>query len=51
MELNHEIDNVYMDISNLIFTFRIRQLEIDRYIGLPIFLPILKHFTIIGYRF
>ncbi len=28
---------------------RIR-LEIDRYIGLPIFFPIFKHFTIIGYR-
>ncbi len=27
------------------------QLEIDRYIGLPIFSPIFKHFTIIGYRF
>ncbi len=26
-------------------------LEIDRYIGLPIFFPIFKHFTIIGYRF
>ncbi len=25
--------------------------EIDRYIGLPIFSPIFKHFTIIGYRF
>ncbi len=25
--------------------------EIDRYIGLPIFFPIFKHFTIIGYRF
>ncbi len=27
------------------------RLEIDRYIGLPICLPIFKHFTIIGYRF
>ncbi len=27
------------------------QVEIDRYIGLPIFFPIFKHFTIIGYRF
>ncbi len=27
------------------------QIEIDRYIGLPIFLPLFKHFTIIGYRF
>ncbi len=27
------------------------RLEIDRYIGLPIFFPIFKHFTIIGYRF
>ncbi len=26
-------------------------LEIDRYIGLPIFFLIFKHFTIIGYRF
>ncbi len=26
-------------------------LEIDRYIGLPRFVPIFKHFTIIGYRF
>ncbi len=26
-------------------------LEIDQYIGLPIFSPIFKHFTIIGYRF
>ncbi len=26
-------------------------LEIDRYIGLPIFFPIFKHFTLIGYRF
>ncbi len=25
--------------------------EIDRYISLPIFFPIFKHFTIIGYRF
>ncbi len=25
------------------------QVEIDRYIGLPIFFPIFKHFTIIGY--
>ncbi len=25
--------------------------EIDRYIGLPIFFQIFKHFTIIGYRF
>jgi len=25
--------------------------EIDRYIGLPIFFLIFKHFTIIGYRF
>ncbi len=25
--------------------------EIDRYIGLPIFFTIYKHFTIIGYRF
>ncbi len=25
------------------------RLEIDRYIGLPIFFPIFKHFTIIGY--
>ncbi len=24
-------------------------LEIDRYIGLPIFFPIFKHFTIIGF--
>ncbi len=27
------------------------QIEIDRYIGLPIFFTIFKHFTIIGYRF
>ncbi len=27
------------------------ELEIDRYIVLPIFFPIFKHFTIIGYRF
>ncbi len=27
------------------------KLEIDQYIGLPIFFPIFKHFTIIGYRF
>ncbi len=27
------------------------ELEIDRYIGLPIFFLIFKHFTIIGYRF
>ncbi len=27
------------------------KLEIDRYIGLPIFFPIFKHFTIIRYRF
>ncbi len=27
------------------------KLEIDRYIDLPIFFPICKHFTIIGYRF
>ncbi len=27
------------------------RVEIDRYIGLPIFFPIFKHFTIIGYRF
>ncbi len=26
-------------------------IEIDRYIDLPIFSPIFKHFTIIGYRF
>ncbi len=26
-------------------------IEIDRYIRLPIFFPIFKHFTIIGYRF
>ncbi len=26
------------------------QLEIDRYIGLPIFFPIFKHFTIIGFE-
>ncbi len=26
------------------------ELEIDRYIGLPIFFPIFKHFTIIGYE-
>ncbi len=25
------------------------KLEIDRYIGLPIFFPIFKHFTIIGF--
>ncbi len=35
------------------FVFYIHKirLEIDRYIGLPIFFPIFKHFTIIGYRF
>ncbi len=27
------------------------RLEIDQYIGLPIFFPIFKHFTIIRYRF
>ncbi len=27
------------------------RVEIDRYIGSPIFFPIFKHFTIIGYRF
>ncbi len=27
-----------------------KQLEIDRYIGLPIFFPIFKHFTIIGFE-
>ncbi len=27
------------------------KIEIDRYIGLPIFFPIFKHFTITGYRF
>ncbi len=32
-------------------TVSISCLEIDRYIGLPIFFPIFKHFTIIGYRF
>ncbi len=26
------------------------RLEIDQYIGLPMFFPIFKHFTIIGYR-
>ncbi len=26
------------------------EVEIDRYIGLPIFFPIFKHFTIIGYQ-
>ncbi len=25
------------------------KIEIDRYIGLPIFFPIFKHFTIIGF--
>ncbi len=29
----------------------LKKLEIDQYIGLPIFFPIFKHFTIIGYRF
>ncbi len=31
--------------------FKCSEVEIDRYIGLPIFFPIFKHFTIIGYRF
>ncbi len=37
-------------MSSLLWPTNIR-LEIDRYIGLPIFFPIFKHFTIIGYRF
>ncbi len=37
----------YVDICYVTMTLR---LEIDRYIGLPIFSPIFKHFSIIGYR-
>ncbi len=37
--------------SNTINLWKHLILEIDRYIGLPIFFPIFKHFTIIGYRF
>ncbi len=33
------------------WAFQHTSLEIDRYIDLPIFFPIFKHFTIIGYRF
>ncbi len=30
---------------------RKKKVEIDRYIGLPIFLQIFKHFTVTGYRY
>ncbi len=36
----------------IILNYRnVAKLEIDRYIGVPIFFPIFKYFTIIGYRF
>ncbi len=42
---------------NVRFTFKLYLkmymrylIEIDRYIGLPIFFPIFKHFTIIGFE-
>ncbi len=42
----------YIDIVHLIYQYlQAYLLEIDPYIGLPIFLPIFKHFTIIGYQF
>ncbi len=34
---------------NIMVYIYIYLLEIDRYIGLPIFFPIFKHFTIIGF--
>ncbi len=40
-----------ISILHKISRFWLFVLEIDRYIGLPIFFPIFKHFTIIGYRF
>ncbi len=43
--LSFLVDTVLSDI--LLSSF----IEIDRYICLPIFTPIFKHFTIIGYRF
>ncbi len=30
---------------------RLTDISVDRYIGVPIFFPIFKHFAIIGYRF
>ncbi len=41
----HKQKHILMLIDNA------KELEIDRYIVLPIFFPILKHFTIIGYWF
>ncbi len=38
---------IYIYINIKYFEFI---LEIDRYMGLPIFFTIFKHFTIIGYR-
>ncbi len=42
------IRNFYIQKSIVLLNFL---LEIDRYIGLPIFSPIFKHFTIIGYQY
>ncbi len=38
-------------IKIAVVTIQVSRLEIDRCIGLPIFFPIFKHFTIIRYRF
>ncbi len=45
LNLFNEMTDIFLI---LLQSFR---LEIDRYIGWPIFFPIFKHFTIIGYRF
>ncbi len=48
--LSHGYPPIWCDFK-FSFVFGVLQVEIDRYIGLPIFFPIFKHFTIIGYRF
>ncbi len=44
---NNNNNNSSHILANTMFLL----VEIDRYIGLPIFFPIFKHYTIIGYRF
>ncbi len=44
---NNNNNNSSLILANTMFLL----VEIDRYISLPIFFPIFKHYTIIGYRF
>ncbi len=51
LKISERSDSWCTDSSFSSLLVKLSQVEIDWYIGLPIFSPIFKHFTIIGYRF